>query len=95
MSAKRKNSDRISNRDEAPEITDAWIEEADLRRRGPELITRQAAIGESETTAVFAASTRCHRVMEGHRSRLADTNGGLARALHAQAAQAGWIAGRR
>ncbi|MGL6222255.1 MAG: BrnA antitoxin family protein [Steroidobacteraceae bacterium] len=39
MSAKRKTSGRISNKDEAPEITDAWIEEADLRR-GPKLVRR-------------------------------------------------------
>jgi uncharacterized protein (DUF4415 family) len=32
MSVKRKGSGRISTRDEAPEITDAWIEEAELRR---------------------------------------------------------------
>jgi len=35
MSAKRKGSSRISlNRDEAPEITESWIAEADLRRGG-------------------------------------------------------------
>ena len=39
MSAKRKNSGHISSRDEAPEITDTWIEEADLRR-GPKLVRR-------------------------------------------------------
>lgn len=32
MSVKRQDSGRTSNRDEAPEITDSWIEEADLRR---------------------------------------------------------------
>jgi uncharacterized protein (DUF4415 family) len=31
MSVKRKGSARTSGRDEAPEITDSWIEEADLR----------------------------------------------------------------
>jgi uncharacterized protein (DUF4415 family) len=39
MSAKRKGSGRISSRDEAPEITDAWIEEADLRQ-GPKVVRR-------------------------------------------------------
>ena len=39
MSAKRKTSGRISSRDEAPEITNEWIEEADLRR-GPKLVRR-------------------------------------------------------
>jgi uncharacterized protein (DUF4415 family) len=39
MSAKRKGSVRTSSRDEAPEITDSWIEEADLRR-GRKLIRR-------------------------------------------------------
>jgi uncharacterized protein (DUF4415 family) len=39
MSAKRKGSVRTSSKDEAPEITDSWIEEADLRR-GPKLVRR-------------------------------------------------------
>ena len=39
MSAKRKSSVRTSSRDEAPEITDSWIEEADLRR-GRKLVRR-------------------------------------------------------
>lgn len=39
MSAKRKTSGRISKRDEAPEITDAWIQEADLRR-GSKVVRR-------------------------------------------------------
>ena len=39
MSAKRKNSVRSLSRDEAPEITDSWIEEADLRR-GPKVVRR-------------------------------------------------------
>ncbi len=39
MNAKRKTSGRISKRDEAPEITDAWIKEADLRR-GSKLVRR-------------------------------------------------------
>jgi uncharacterized protein (DUF4415 family) len=40
MSAKRKGSGRISpRRDEAPEITDEWIAEADLRH-GKKLIRR-------------------------------------------------------
>jgi uncharacterized protein (DUF4415 family) len=39
MSAKRKGSVRISSRDEAPEITESWIAEADLRR-GEKLVRR-------------------------------------------------------
>jgi uncharacterized protein (DUF4415 family) len=39
MSAKRKGSVRTSSRDEAPEITDSWIQEADLRR-GTKLVRR-------------------------------------------------------
>jgi len=39
MSVKRKGSVRTSPRDEAPEITDSWIEEADLRR-GRKLVRR-------------------------------------------------------
>lgn len=39
MSVKRKRSVRTSLRDEAPEITDSWIEEADLRR-GRKLVRR-------------------------------------------------------
>lgn len=39
MSVKRKGSVRTSLRDEAPEITDSWIEEADLRR-GRKLVRR-------------------------------------------------------
>jgi uncharacterized protein (DUF4415 family) len=39
MSAKRKGSVRTLSEDEAPEITDAWIEEADLRR-GPKVVRR-------------------------------------------------------
>lgn len=40
MSVKRKNSVRTSSiRDEAPEITDSWIAEADLRR-GQKLVRR-------------------------------------------------------
>ena len=40
MSAKRKSSVRISpNLDEAPEITDRWVAEADLRR-GNKLVRR-------------------------------------------------------
>ena len=40
MSAKRKNSVRISSSaDEAPEITDRWIAEADLRK-GNRLVRR-------------------------------------------------------
>jgi uncharacterized protein (DUF4415 family) len=34
MKAKRKSSVRTSSRDEAPKITGAWIEEADLHRGG-------------------------------------------------------------
>ena len=39
MSAKRKSSVRTSSRDEAPEITDSWIQEADLRR-GTKIVRR-------------------------------------------------------
>jgi uncharacterized protein (DUF4415 family) len=39
MSVKRKGSARTSSRDEAPEITDSWIEEADLRR-GQKVVRR-------------------------------------------------------
>lgn len=40
MNAKRKGSGRTSpDRDEAPEITDSWIAEADLRR-GSKLVRR-------------------------------------------------------
>ena len=39
MSAKRKGSARISSRDEPPEITEAWIEAADLRR-GQKMVRR-------------------------------------------------------
>jgi uncharacterized protein (DUF4415 family) len=40
MSAKRKGSVRISpSKDEAPEITDSWIAEADLRR-GQRIVRR-------------------------------------------------------
>jgi uncharacterized protein (DUF4415 family) len=39
MSAKRKGSVRTSSVVEAPEITDSWIEEADLRR-GPKVVRR-------------------------------------------------------
>jgi uncharacterized protein (DUF4415 family) len=40
MNAKRKGSGHISsNRDEAPEITDSWIAEANLRR-GEKLLRR-------------------------------------------------------
>lgn len=39
MSAKRKGSVRTSSKDEAPEITESWIEEADLHR-GPRLVRR-------------------------------------------------------
>jgi uncharacterized protein (DUF4415 family) len=39
MSAKRKGSVRTSSRDEAPEITDSWIQEADLRR-GTKVVRR-------------------------------------------------------
>lgn len=39
MSAKRKDSVRISSKDEAPEITESWIEEADIRR-GRKLVRR-------------------------------------------------------
>ncbi|MGH8864132.1 MAG: BrnA antitoxin family protein [Burkholderiales bacterium] len=40
MSAKRKSSVRTSpSRDEAPEITDSWVAEADLRR-GTKLVRR-------------------------------------------------------
>lgn len=39
MSAKRKSSVRSSGKDEAPEITDSWIQEADLRR-GSEVVRR-------------------------------------------------------
>jgi uncharacterized protein (DUF4415 family) len=39
MSAKRKGSVRTSSRDEAPEITDSWIEEAELRR-GQKVVRR-------------------------------------------------------
>jgi uncharacterized protein (DUF4415 family) len=39
MNAKRKGSGRISPKDEAPEINDSWIEEADLRR-GSQLVRR-------------------------------------------------------
>jgi len=39
MNAKRNGSGRTSSRDEAPEITDSWIEEADLRR-GQKVVRR-------------------------------------------------------
>jgi len=39
MSAKRKGSVRTSTKDEAPEITESWIDEADLRR-GQRLVRR-------------------------------------------------------
>lgn len=39
MSAKRKGSVPTSTRDEAPEITESWIEQADLRR-GQETVRR-------------------------------------------------------
>jgi len=39
MSVKRKDSARTSSRDGAPEITDSWIEEADLRR-GQKVVRR-------------------------------------------------------
>jgi uncharacterized protein (DUF4415 family) len=39
MSAKRKDSGRTSRSDEAPEITDSWVEEADLRR-GQKIVRR-------------------------------------------------------
>lgn len=40
MSAKRKGSVRSSpSKDEAPEITESWIAEADLRR-GPKIVRR-------------------------------------------------------
>jgi uncharacterized protein (DUF4415 family) len=39
MNAKRKGSVHTSNRDEPPEITDSWIEEADLRR-GQKVVRR-------------------------------------------------------
>jgi len=39
MSVKRKGSSRTSSRDEAPEITESWIEEADMRR-GRKLVRR-------------------------------------------------------
>jgi uncharacterized protein (DUF4415 family) len=39
MSAKRKSSVRTLSRDEAPEITDSWIEEADLRQ-GQKVVRR-------------------------------------------------------
>jgi len=39
MNAKRKSSVRTLSRDEAPEITDSWIEEADLRR-GQKVVRR-------------------------------------------------------
>lgn len=39
MSAKRKGSVRTFSRDEAPEITDSWIQEADLRR-GTKVVRR-------------------------------------------------------
>ncbi len=39
MSVKRKGSGRISNRNEPPEITDAWVAKADLHR-GKQLIRR-------------------------------------------------------
>ena len=39
MSAKRKGSVRTSSRDEAPEITDSWIQEAGLRR-GAKVVRR-------------------------------------------------------
>jgi uncharacterized protein (DUF4415 family) len=39
MSAKRKSSVRTSSRDEAPEITESWVAEADLRR-GEKLVRR-------------------------------------------------------
>lgn len=39
MSAKRKSSVNTSPRDEAPEITEEWVESADLRH-GTELVRR-------------------------------------------------------
>ena len=39
MSAKRRGSVRTSSSDEAPEIADSWIEEADLRR-GQKVVRR-------------------------------------------------------
>ena len=54
MNAKRKGSVRTSSRDEAPEITDSWFHEADLRRGSKPI---RAGVGHHEEATVPSSRT--------------------------------------
>ncbi len=87
MNAKRKRSVRTSpNKGEAPEITEAWVAEADVRR-GSKLLRRGRPRLENPKQLLslrLAPGLSCR--LEGIRSRLADPHGRCAQEIGAEVA---------